>query len=627
MDDEGFHLRIENEPYIPLVVESHNLGEHREIYLTHYIEVGRDKELVHDGELVFTANADGQLRFKETAVQNPLMGGELRGPDRSFAGMFAKNILDQGFAEAALQQQQAVSQPIESSDSVDATQIEGQPDLSRGSGRLEARLIHSDDYGPDEFIVSRRVDELFVADAADSDSWRVGIQGMAGVTSNQAEFVEAAKALSQVATDKAFEEGVSLLLKPDNLTVEKLGAIAIGLSNHIDESVSSPDAQVETLQTPESEPPSGSAEDYVVEFLNTVDLYDSVVAGERISASIVGREQAPLWIESAGQDNVAWLALTQYVGEKDDANIAFELLLKVDNADFKLVTLKTRNPEGDGLLTLNGDQGSLYAATYTQELLDQGFDPSTIQHYSDPAIEDLASPDSTTSTATPDVASPPNNILLSQVLQELAEVHADGAISNRIEMSVVRNLPSMLNLVRPLQDEVLNSLSRSHQIEMGNFQDLGDRSEADSDSRIIQADRAHPSSVSIYNQFEKHSDSAVKKHLNPIVSELEILHEGTDEIPVSQYLKLESLQFRLRHFPESNRAFHASSMLTTLQRMGGLTIVDSNTGEPYRGDRSNIPASDVTIKLIPRHRDVEQRLAEARSNSSQCKCPLRLRLN
>ncbi|NJM99575.1 MAG: hypothetical protein HC800_22700 [Phormidesmis sp. RL_2_1] len=135
MDDEGFHLRIENEPYIPLVVESHNLGGYQEIYLTHYIEVGRDKELVHDGELVFVASADGYLRFKETAVQNALMGGELRGPDRSFAGIFAKNILDQGFAEAVLQQQEAVSQAVESSNRVDAIQIEDQPDLSRGSGR------------------------------------------------------------------------------------------------------------------------------------------------------------------------------------------------------------------------------------------------------------------------------------------------------------------------------------------------------------------------------------------------------------------------------------------------------------------------------------------------------------
>ena len=349
---------------------------------------------------------------------------------------------------------------------------------------------------------------------------------MAGVTSNQAEFVEAAKALSQVASDEAFEEGVSLLLNPDNLTVEKLGAIALRLSNHIDESVSSPDAQVEALQTHESETPSGSAEGYVIEFLNAVGLYDSVVAGERVSASIVGREQALLWIESAGQDNVAWLALTQYVGEKEDANIAFELLLKVDNTDLKLVTLKTRNPESDGLLTLSGDQGSPYTATYTQELLAQDFDPSTIQHYSELAVEDLASPDSTTATASTDVASPPNNILLSQVLQELAEVHADGTIPNCIEMSVVRNLPSMLNLVRPLQDEILNSLSRSHQIEIGNLQDLSDRSEVDSDSRILQGDRAGLSYVSIYNQFEKHSDSAVKKHLNPIVSELEILHEG-----------------------------------------------------------------------------------------------------
>ena len=51
--------------------------------------------------------------------------------------------------------------------------------------------------------------------------------------------------------------------------------------------------------------------------------------------------------------------------------------------------------------------------------------------------------------------------------------------------------------------------------------------------------------------------------------------------------------------------------------MGGLTIVDSSSGKPYRGNHSDIPASDAIIKLIPRHRDVEQRLAEAKSKSSR----------
>jgi hypothetical protein len=58
-----------------------------------------------DAEMVFTVLPEGQLQFKETAVQTPY-GGESRIPDRQFAQIFSKNILKQGFAEAAKAQQQ-----------------------------------------------------------------------------------------------------------------------------------------------------------------------------------------------------------------------------------------------------------------------------------------------------------------------------------------------------------------------------------------------------------------------------------------------------------------------------------------------------------------------------------------
>ena len=51
MGHESFHLRIENEPYLPLVVEAHTVGDDRLLYLTHYREQNGD--LIHDGEMVF----------------------------------------------------------------------------------------------------------------------------------------------------------------------------------------------------------------------------------------------------------------------------------------------------------------------------------------------------------------------------------------------------------------------------------------------------------------------------------------------------------------------------------------------------------------------------------------------
>jgi septum formation topological specificity factor MinE len=107
---EDFHLKIENDPYIPLIVERHL----DELYLTHYLEQNGDMFI--DSEMIFTIQDNGQLRFKETAVQDPFRGGEARGADpcgiceaaRIFAQVFSRNILEQGFAEAAREQPQEV---------------------------------------------------------------------------------------------------------------------------------------------------------------------------------------------------------------------------------------------------------------------------------------------------------------------------------------------------------------------------------------------------------------------------------------------------------------------------------------------------------------------------------------
>jgi hypothetical protein len=81
-----------------------------ELYLTHYLTQNGDMFI--DAEMVFTVLPEGQLQFKETAVQDP-RGGESRIPDRQFAQIFSKNILKQGFAEAARAQRQQAQETVE----------------------------------------------------------------------------------------------------------------------------------------------------------------------------------------------------------------------------------------------------------------------------------------------------------------------------------------------------------------------------------------------------------------------------------------------------------------------------------------------------------------------------------
>lgn len=112
-----FHLKIENDPYLSLTIESHAVADDvTQLYLTHYRELNGD--LVHDGEMVFDIRPDGALQLKETAVQNPFTGSESRiygGGDRTFASAFARNLVSQGFAKAAkAQMAQDVQQPTTS---------------------------------------------------------------------------------------------------------------------------------------------------------------------------------------------------------------------------------------------------------------------------------------------------------------------------------------------------------------------------------------------------------------------------------------------------------------------------------------------------------------------------------
>ncbi|MEL7332881.1 MAG: strawberry notch C-terminal domain-containing protein, partial [Cyanobacteria bacterium J06560_2] len=96
--ERDFHFKILNDPYIPLVIE--RLGN--DLCFTHYLRQNGDTYI--DTEMMFSFQENNRLKFKEVAVPSALQGGELRGHDRAFAKIFAKNIVDQGFVEAAQKQ-------------------------------------------------------------------------------------------------------------------------------------------------------------------------------------------------------------------------------------------------------------------------------------------------------------------------------------------------------------------------------------------------------------------------------------------------------------------------------------------------------------------------------------------
>ena len=85
-----------------------------DLCFTHYLTQNGDTYI--DTEMVFTFQENERIKFKEVAVPNALQGGELRGYDREFAKLFATNIVDQGFVEAAQMQFQVKETETHSSE-------------------------------------------------------------------------------------------------------------------------------------------------------------------------------------------------------------------------------------------------------------------------------------------------------------------------------------------------------------------------------------------------------------------------------------------------------------------------------------------------------------------------------
>jgi hypothetical protein len=155
METEEFHQRIENEPFIPLVVERQ--GD--ELYLTHYLTQNGDMFI--DAEMVFTVLPEGQLQFKETAVQDP-RGGESRIPDQQFAQIFSKNILKQGFAEAARAQREQVQETVETEAEAETPAYNYKPEIDRKALPADIRgYMEFKDQHLDALVLVQTSDQRF----------------------------------------------------------------------------------------------------------------------------------------------------------------------------------------------------------------------------------------------------------------------------------------------------------------------------------------------------------------------------------------------------------------------------------------------------------------------------------
>ena len=89
---EEAHIHVKNEPWMDLVIEKHC----NELSFAHYREQNGD--LINDGEMVFTVDRAGILCLRETVAGGPF-GPVNGGPDKDFARMFARNLVEQGFGK------------------------------------------------------------------------------------------------------------------------------------------------------------------------------------------------------------------------------------------------------------------------------------------------------------------------------------------------------------------------------------------------------------------------------------------------------------------------------------------------------------------------------------------------
>lgn len=138
------HVRLVNPPYTDLIIERLPAESSPRLSLTHYLESNGDRFI--DSEMIFEIRPAGHLVLCETAVQNPIRGGELRGLDRSFANIFAQNLLQQGFSRARLEWSDDADESLE--DGPEGRLHEGVAIVEKLASELNAEVSPWDESGP-----------------------------------------------------------------------------------------------------------------------------------------------------------------------------------------------------------------------------------------------------------------------------------------------------------------------------------------------------------------------------------------------------------------------------------------------------------------------------------------------
>ena len=109
---EHFHMRIENEPYMPLVIEAWNTGEGHVVSVAHYWTLNgdpmRDPEVVMLNEGRILSFQQDPHVYNEPAVREETPGGivwkvnqKIYASIHSFTKLWVRNLKAQGFIEAA----------------------------------------------------------------------------------------------------------------------------------------------------------------------------------------------------------------------------------------------------------------------------------------------------------------------------------------------------------------------------------------------------------------------------------------------------------------------------------------------------------------------------------------------
>lgn len=105
-----YYRKIENDPYIPLVIETFETPDGPAVYLTHWVEQNGD--LMIDTEMVFIVEPDGTLDPFEFAYRD-MFSQERRVPARDAKELFdrmSRNLLEQGFGKVGTETKKPAAQ-------------------------------------------------------------------------------------------------------------------------------------------------------------------------------------------------------------------------------------------------------------------------------------------------------------------------------------------------------------------------------------------------------------------------------------------------------------------------------------------------------------------------------------